>query len=112
MSDQSTHYVKLTSELANDPEMAELVEMFVSELPERLKELETVWGENRYDDLKRISHQLKGASGGYGFQVIGAAAGKLEGTLKGVRGTPDIKTLESMKTQFDDLVRLCRRAAA
>ncbi len=112
MSDQATNYVKLTSEFAADPEMAELVEMFVSELPERLKELETVWGESKFDDLKRISHQLKGASGGYGFQIIGAAAGKLEGTLKGMRGTPDARTLESMKAQFDELVRLCRRAAA
>lgn len=112
MAEQTTNYVKLQSEFAADPEMAELVEMFVSELPDRLKELETVWNASRFDDLKRISHQLKGASGGYGFAVIGSAAGKLEGTLKGLQGTPDTLTMESMKSQFDELVRLCRRAAA
>ena len=112
MAEQPTNYMKMKSEFAADPEMAELVEMFVSELPDRLKELETVWSASRFDDLKRISHQLKGASGGYGFAVIGTAAGKLEGTLKGLAGAPDTQTLELMKSQFDELVRLCRRAAA
>ena len=112
MSQKSEKLIRLSSEFASDPEMADLVEVFISELPDRLKTLEEVWAGAKFDELKRISHQLKGASAGYGFSVIGVAAGSLEGTLNRVQCTPDLKTLATMKTQFDELVTLCRRAAA
>ena len=112
MSGQSPNVAKLQSEFAGDPEMAELVEMFVSELPERIQTLNTIWTGKQFDELKRMSHQLKGASAGYGYPVIGTAAGQLEASLKTLSGEPNGEALNKIKKQFDDLVTLCRRAAA
>ena len=112
MSGQSPNVAKIQSEFAGDPEMAELVEMFVSELPERIQTLNTIWTGKQFDELKRISHQLKGASAGYGFTVIGTAAGHLEASLKMLNGEPSGDSLMKIKKQFDDLVALCQRAAA
>lgn len=70
------------STLADDPEMAELVEMFVDEAPEKLERLETLLAAEDWDELKRLAHQLKGAAGGYGFAVVTDCAQRLESTLQ------------------------------
>lgn len=68
---------------ADDPDMQELVEEFVSELPERARRLEEILDEADLVELQRLAHQLKGAGGGYGFPQITEAAAALEMGLKG-----------------------------
>jgi HPt (histidine-containing phosphotransfer) domain-containing protein len=100
----------LRSKYAHDPDMAELVRLFVDELPERLKAVSAAWEGQRLSDLKRLAHQLRGASGGYGYPTIGAAAGALEDRIAGATtgAEPD---LESIRKSMDELLDLCRRAA-
>lgn len=74
--------VPIYSTLADDPEMAELVEMFVDEVPEKLERLETLLSAEDWDELKRLAHQLKGAAGGYGFAVVTDCAQRLESSLQ------------------------------
>lgn len=103
----STPQNPLVSEFANDPDMVELVEMFVSEIPDRVELLRTAWDERDIESLARLAHQLKGASAGYGFSPIGLAAGDLEQSLKS-----DIEeNLQEVTKQLDELVDLCNRAA-
>ena len=102
----NTRPAPMVSEFAGDPEMHELVEFFVSALPERIEAIRGALGEQRFRDLQRLAHQMKGAAGGYGFPAIGAAAGALEGTLKQHQEPP----LEQVRAEVDELVALCNRA--
>ena len=97
----------LRSQFATDPEMVELVQMFVTELPGRINALNSAWSEQRVSDLTRLAHQLKGASTGYGFPTIGQAAATLESRLRSMPGTP---SLEALAKEFRSLVDLCSRA--
>lgn len=94
------------SEFADDPDMQELVELFVSELPERVAVLRSGLESNALDQVQRVAHQLKGASGGYGFPMIGDCAARVEAAVK--TGA----ALEQIRRCVDDLAELCRRAAS
>jgi len=99
----------LRSTLANDPEMSELVELFVSELPQRVGAIESAWNNGKVDDLRRLSHQLRGSSASYGFAPLGQAAGQVEDQLRGI-SAPSDDSLRNVKQTVDELLELCRRA--
>lgn len=66
------------SPLAADPDLAELVDLFIAELPERLGQLQSALEQGNRHDVARFSHQLKGAGGSYGFPQLTPAAAELE----------------------------------
>lgn len=72
----------LYSEFAGDPDMRELLEMFVSELPGRVAAIEQAVRASDKEAVKRLSHQLKGAGGGYGFMPITDVAAQVEQMVK------------------------------
>jgi HPt (histidine-containing phosphotransfer) domain-containing protein len=97
------------SQFANEPEMRELVEMFVSELPQRTQALLDAFTAQQWEMVQRVSHQLKGASAGYGFPTIGTAAGRVEEAVKaGPTTTADAVT--QLNDSIRQLVSLCQRA--
>lgn len=98
----------IRSEFADDPEMRELVELFVSELPERVSALASAWDDRDANALTRLAHQMKGAAPGYGFDVLGSAAAKIEDRLRDA-SDPEAE-LSSVKQELDTLLDLCRRA--
>ena len=100
----------LQSAFAGDPDMINLVEMFVRELPDRVGALHGALQQGAFPDLQRLSHQLKGASAGYGFPDIGTAAGRVEQTLRSSGNDYSGVRVEDLARQVDDLVELCRRA--
>jgi HPt (histidine-containing phosphotransfer) domain-containing protein len=99
----------LRSELAGDPEMGELVDLFVGELPDRLRAFEEAWRDRRREDIQRFAHQMRGACASYGFPSIGRAAGAVEDALRAATGA-SVPDLDRVKSEVDDLVALCRRA--
>ncbi|MBN8645413.1 MAG: Hpt domain-containing protein [Planctomycetes bacterium] len=99
--------VPLKSTFASDPDMAELVSEFAAEMPEKARELSALWDSQKLDELSRLAHQLKGASAGYGFEVLGLSAGRLEAGLKCAE-----RDLESIRASLDELVALCGRVSA
>lgn len=94
------------SDFADDPEMRELVEMFVADMPGRVEQMERLFEGRQIDELQRLAHQLKGAAGGYGFGAISEAAGDLEGSIKG------LEEAEALRGQIEELIDLCKRASA
>jgi HPt (histidine-containing phosphotransfer) domain-containing protein len=92
----------LSSDLADDPDMAELIEMFLAELPDRIAAVRTAIAAGQRDQVKRLAHQLKGAAGGYGYPAITDAAADLEHAA--AMGAADLRQQETA------LVRLCRSA--
>ncbi len=96
----------VVSEMANDADMLELIEMFVEDLPKRAAALEQALREGELSALSRIAHQLKGAAGGYGFPTITEAAAELEQCAK---ASSDLSRLELEVRRVADL---CVRARA
>ncbi len=87
--------------------MADLVEYFVSELGERVDAISKALEMEDRTTLRRIAHQLKGAAGGYGFDVIGHAASRLEDAT-----LADEADLSAVRELTEDLIDLCRRVTA
>ncbi len=98
------HSEVLISELAGDPDLAELIALFVRELPERAKAIQQAVEEVELESSLKLAHQLKGAAGSYGFPAITKAAAAFEQSTR--NGCP----LEQLAAEAEKLVALCRRA--
>ena len=69
---------QLVSELANDPDLADIVRAFARALPERAAALAAAVRAENDTETTRLAHQLKGAAGSYGFPVVSTLARTLE----------------------------------
>ena len=96
----------IISSLSDDPDLRDLVEEFVDTLQERVRSLEAAYRDGSIQDLTRIAHQLKGASGGYGFDTIAETAAGLEQSAKTANSVSEVTR------QLEDLVSMCQRAKA
>jgi HPt (histidine-containing phosphotransfer) domain-containing protein len=94
------------STLVNDPDLAEIVAMFVDEMPARLRDLQAQAGCANWDQLARLAHQLKGAAGSYGFDHITPFAARLEKAVR--NGEPQA----SVHAAVEELVDACGRVRA
>lgn len=66
------------SEFGADPDLGMLVELFVDEMPVRVRGLRTAWEDRDWALLRRLAHQLKGSAGSYGFSQITPFAASVE----------------------------------
>ncbi|MEZ6103414.1 MAG: Hpt domain-containing protein [Pirellulaceae bacterium] len=89
-----------------ESDLFELVEMFVADLPDRIATLETTYAQQRWEELRRTAHQLKGASGSYGFHQITPYAAALEIAVR------DMAPTDEIQRHLVKLVNLCRRLRA
>ena len=96
---------RIVSTLADDPEMADIVELFTDELPKRIESLESAYQSRAWDTLRTLAHQLKGAAPSYGFESIGVAAALVENLVK------SDPVAEQISDEIEELISLCRRAA-
>jgi len=94
------------SSFADDPDMKELVDLFVGEMSERISQLRIMDSACDLIQLQRLAHQLKGAGGGYGFPAITEAASRLEANVKEGEDSGQIEMAIS------ELAALCDRATA
>lgn len=101
----------IRSEFADDGDMAELVQQFVSELPARASDIAEAIRDARFEQVRRAAHQLKGAGAGYGFPQISEVAGRIERQLI-ESPTVTNETLEQLLGTVKELTSLCERAVA
>ena len=66
------------SEFANDPVIGPILNIFVDSLPDRLAKLKKALDTENLDEVKKISHQLRGSAGAFGFSQITLLSGLLE----------------------------------
>jgi HPt (histidine-containing phosphotransfer) domain-containing protein len=98
----------LRSDLCGDPEMTELIGLFLAELPKRVESLTQAWRAREFQTVQHLAHQLKGSSAGYGFPAIGTAAAKIEDCI---RATPEHVHVDQLAHQLKELISLCHRAS-
>ena len=96
----------LYSTMADDPDLGEIVDMFVDEMPDRIANLLAQFESGNWEELRRAAHQLKGAAGSYGFDTISPSAANLEDSLS------DGKPEAEIQKAADSLVALCQRATS
>jgi histidine phosphotransfer protein HptB len=94
------------SVLANDTELAEIVAMFVEEMPSRVREMSSYFASANWEQLGRVAHQLRGAAGSYGFDQVTPFAARLEKFVRD--GQPEA----TIQAALDDLVDACGRLRA
>ena len=93
------------SDFRDDPDMAGILAEFVGQLPQRLVEMRLAAGNNQWEVLQRMAHQLKGAGGSYGYACLTEAARELEPHVKR-------QDTEAAMLALNGLVRLCERIRA
>jgi HPt (histidine-containing phosphotransfer) domain-containing protein len=91
------------SRLVDDPDLQEIVGMFVEEMPERISKLLDQLETKDWDALRRTAHQLKGAAGSYGFDIVTTYAGKVEAAVR------DKEPEQQIHDTVAELVDLCQR---
>jgi HPt (histidine-containing phosphotransfer) domain-containing protein len=94
--------MRIRSLYADDPDMAEIIEEFAADAPERAARLERLLASEETKELRTLAHQLKGAGGGYGFPQVTEAAAKLE------RAVLDGADPSELKTHCECLCELLR----
>ncbi|MCA9214189.1 MAG: Hpt domain-containing protein [Planctomycetales bacterium] len=92
------------STLATDPELGDLVTMYVDEMPDRMTQIREAYVANERDRLIRLIHQLKGAAGSYGFPTLTQAAAATEQVL--------INNGENAEQAIEELMATCERVRA
>lgn len=102
-STSSTSTSQLRSVLADDPDLAEILPIFVAELPQQVGRLRRLLEQRDVQELRRLIHQIKGCGGGYGFQPITELAGAAE------RQILADEAIEQVAGQVEALVQLMRR---
>lgn len=96
----------LISEYADDPDMVEIIGLFVHGLKDRITDISRAFDDRNFTTVSGIAHQLKGAAGGYGYPQLSELAFEVEQLAK--HNAPDDQLLSAMKR----LIEQCRRAIA
>jgi len=95
------HYIY--SCLAGDSDLKDIVDQFSQELPKRAAAILAHLNSKDWESLCRTAHQLKGAAGSYGFELISPCAGRLEAAVR------DGEQEEAVRKIIDELTDLCGR---
>lgn len=93
------------SSIAEEPDMWDLVAMFIEEMPERILRFNVLLESGDSDGLLHFAHQFKGSSGSYGFAELSIAAEKIVTAIKTEQPQKQIHEL----TQ--NLIKLCKSVA-
>ena len=102
MTDHAPPARGMTSELADDPDLADLLPSFIEMLPKKVERLFELLSRQEMEELCQFAHQLKGAAGGYGFPLVTASAARLESQLH------DSASLEQVTATVAELASLIR----
>lgn len=106
MSQHESAVKALYSPLANDPDLGEIIQMFVDEMPQRVSKIGDLAAAGDWEELRRAAHQLKGAAGSHGFGPITPSAALVEDAIRD--GQPE----SQIRKAVDELCDLCRRIRA
>jgi PAS domain S-box-containing protein len=92
----------ITSFLEDEDDYKKAVEMFVENLPDRVRKMQYAIENNDLDELKAAAHALKGLGSFAGFPIYTEMAKAIELTI----GENDI---EKVREEVEDLAKLCMR---
>ncbi|NQU24900.1 MAG: Hpt domain-containing protein [Candidatus Nealsonbacteria bacterium] len=106
MNESSVVSEPLYSSLGGDPDLGEIVQLFVNEMPDRVATVLEQLDNSDWEGLRRTAHQLKGAAGSYGFDPISPSAAEVEAAVRD--GEPE----QRIRDTVSELIGLCNRATS
>ncbi len=95
----------IRSKLAEDHDMADIINQFVTKLPDKLSAMREAIANNHHQELQRLAHQLKGSGGGYGYPQLTDPAKCLEEAAKA-------EDVEGASLALASLGKLCQAIEA
>jgi HPt (histidine-containing phosphotransfer) domain-containing protein len=93
----------LVSTLADDPDLGEIVRLYVGEMPQRIAALQASFELGDRVRLATLAHQMKGSAGSHGFHAITSYAATLE------RLSRFNASDEELRQAFEALIEICSR---
>jgi HPt (histidine-containing phosphotransfer) domain-containing protein len=85
--------------------MKQAVAGFVSRLPDKVNALRSLSGAGNMEELRRLTHQIKGAGTGFGFAKISEIAARAEASIKAAADR------EAIRATIDELIALIQSTA-
>ncbi|MDH5650587.1 MAG: ATP-binding protein [Gammaproteobacteria bacterium] len=95
----------VSSLFTTDPDMVNLVGMFLDNLPDYIKQCREALSVADHDALTHILHTLKGMGGSYGYDIISRLAEEAENKLKG----KDLVSVAALVEKLAELNELAQR---
>ncbi len=95
----------ICSVYADDADLVELIDAFIAGLNDDVKAMRKVLDDYDYDGLRRLSHQMKGAGGSYGYQILTEAAKIVEEAAKAKDATAGIVALDKFDAYCQSVIR-------
>jgi len=92
----------ITSEFADDPDMAILIGEFAASLPGQAHAILDHINQGAIEQARTAAHQLKGAGGGYGFPQVTDAARAVDLAIRERR-------IDDARVAAQMLITLCMR---
>jgi len=96
----------LYSCFGTDPNLQDIVALFVDEMPQRIQTILQQLHSGQWAALRRSIHQLKGSAGSHGFEEISPCAAAVEQAI--LQGASE----DQIRKGVEELVDLCRRVRA
>lgn len=93
------------SAYGNDVNLAELVEIFVRDLPSRVDTLRSHCVEEDWESLARVAHQLNECACSYGFAHLGTLAARLEHTCREAQAEMRVEQALEDLAEYSERVR-------
>ena len=97
---------RVYSVYGDDPNLAELVDIFVSELPRRVETLQSHAEVEDWESLSRVAHQINGNASSYGFPQLSTLAGRIEYACRGTNPT------DMIMQSLDNFIEYCEHIRA
>ncbi len=94
----------IVSEYAEDPDLADILDTFVSGLPQQVSAMRSALANLDTERLRGLAHQLKGAGGSYGYPALTEMARTLEVAAQDA-------DVEAANVALAELAKACAAAA-
>jgi HPt (histidine-containing phosphotransfer) domain-containing protein len=94
------------SDLAQDSGLAEIIELFVAELPSRVDAMRQASRTGDLATVGRLAHQLKGAGGSHGFPHLSTIAREVEQAAR------ELQSPRETETAINRLAAACAQTRA
>lgn len=90
----------IISNLADDPDLKEVVEIFLGNLTSLVEQLKQMLEQSQMEELAYLAHNLKGSGGSAGFNIIFEKALALEQAAK----AQEIAKVQKTINEIEDIV--------
>jgi len=82
--------------------LADFIQMYTTQAPQRIAEMERLLGEGDLKRLAQVAHSLKGASGNLGAGAVAEVAQRIEAAGQGGQGDGIGAMLEEIRSRYAD----------